>query len=65
MALKEESWEIVKPHLKGMLSDLVDKLAVKAIDQVILDSENKIDDTVWALAKEKVIAEIKNQISHI
>ena len=65
MALKEESWEVVKPHLKAMLTDVVDKLAIKAVDQVILESENKIDDTVWAVLKEKIVAELKNQISHI
>lgn len=65
MESKEQMWEEVKPAVKMLAEAVMEKLVIKAIDQVIADSENKYDDAFWAMAKPAIVAEIKNQISHI
>ena len=61
----EVAWEVLKPHVKAMVSDVVDKILFPAIDDAVAKTENKFDDSLVAMLKPLLLDAVKEQISHI
>lgn len=61
----QKFWEDNKVHLQKFLETMVLPKITIGIDEAVAKSETKIDDMVWVSLKPAIVAEIKNQISHI
>lgn len=61
----EVAWEVVKPHVQAMVSDVVEKVLFPAIDDAVAKTENKFDDSLVEMLKPLLMEAIKEQISHI
>jgi hypothetical protein len=56
MELKEVALEIVKKHGKAMAAELIEAVAVPALEEAVKSSATPIDDVVLAALKEPLKA---------
>lgn len=63
--LAHETWMLIKPEIKIIVHKLLVEKMPELLDKALANTENKIDDKVWELAKPAIIDVIKDQIEHI
>ena len=59
------AWELVKPHVKLLLADVLDVVLKPALEDAIAKSETKVDDALLAVLEGPLLAALKEQISHL
>jgi hypothetical protein len=62
---KQQAWEIVKPHVKALLVDVLDQVIKPALEEAVKASATPIDDAVLAFSEGPLLVALKEQISHI
>lgn len=62
---KQEVWLAVRPHVKAILGELLEKALHPALKEVVVKSENKIDDVVLQAIEPLLLQALKEQISHV
>lgn len=62
---KDLLWKAVKPHVKAILTEVLEKALHPALKDVVAKSENKIDDVVLQAIEPLLLQALKEQISHV
>lgn len=62
---KAQAWEVLKPHVKLMLGDVLEQILKPALQEAVKNSETPVDDAILAVLETPLLAALKEQISHI
>ena len=62
---KQELWMSVRPHVKAILGELLNKALHPALKEAVAKSENKIDDMVLSALEPLLLDALKGQIDRV
>ena len=61
----QEIWVVAKPHIEGLLMDLLEKAMKPALEEAIAKSGNPSMIAIASVLEVPLLAAIKEQITHL